>query len=105
MTLPLPVLDTGIATTDVCAVRVTASGTGVTTGYPANTGTYTSFYRSSSLVAGDLDYTAFRVTVTAPDTRIVPVRVRVSYVPRPADDSHGTRSVWVTTVPLTMLVL
>jgi hypothetical protein len=65
--------------TDLCEVRVTVAGRGVDVHYPTNTGSYTSFYRTSGLAAGRTDFMAFRVTTDAMGA--VPLRVRVSFVP------------------------
>ena len=45
----------------ICDVRVTVAGDGVEIGYPENTGTYTSFYRTDQLKPGKRDFTAFTV--------------------------------------------
>ncbi|MET8152806.1 hypothetical protein ACIBSW_09295 [Actinoplanes sp. NPDC049668] len=50
---------------DVCDVQVTLTGKGPTVGYPASTGDFSSFYTADTLAAGNLDYTAFRVTAPA----------------------------------------
>lgn len=57
------------ANVDVCDTQMTisASGSGSlpTFTYPSNTATYSSFYTSSALAAGNLDYVAFKVAVPA----------------------------------------
>jgi hypothetical protein len=69
---------------DVCDVKITASAPGVEVGYPSNTGTYTSFSRSSSLAAGAGDYTAVRVRVPQRHGPVVALRLRMTYVSVPA---------------------
>lgn len=43
------------ATKDVCDVKITVAGPGLTVSYPANTTTYTSLYTNSALATGNLD--------------------------------------------------
>ena len=77
---------------DVCDVQVTASGQGLTTSYPTNTGAFTSLFKSSSLATGNLDFTALHVTVDPTVTSSVPVTLNVSYTVlaagqiKPSDD-------------------
>jgi hypothetical protein len=68
-----------IATLDVCDVRVTVAGPGLTITYPTNTSTYTSFYTASALATGNIDYTAFNVSVPATVTAPVTLTFTVSY--------------------------
>jgi hypothetical protein len=86
------------ATVDVCDVQVTVAGPGLTVTYPANTGTYTSFYTASALATGNIDYTAFNVTVPASVTAPVTLTLTVSYNELPAgqlkkDDDLKTKKV------------
>jgi hypothetical protein len=67
------------ATTDVCDVQVTATGPGLTIGYPTNTATYTSLYTASALADGNIDYTALDITVPGGATTAIPVTMSVSY--------------------------
>ena len=64
---------------DVCDVRVTVSGDGVSVSYPTNTGTYTSLRRSGNLARDDVDYTAFLVRATSATTRYLTLKTEVSY--------------------------
>ncbi|GII24811.1 hypothetical protein [Planosporangium mesophilum] len=67
------------ANNDVCDVRVTASGPGLTVSYPTNTGSYSSLYKSSSLDAGQLDFTALNVSVAPSVTGAVQMALAISY--------------------------
>src|SRR5437867_2100455 len=67
------------ANLDVCNVQVTVTGPGLTVTYPTNTGAYTSFYNASALATGNIDYTAFNVSVPANVTSSVPLSLSVSY--------------------------
>lgn len=51
------------AAADICNVRVTAAGSGLTVTYPTNTSTYTSLSKGDALAAGQTDYAAFKVDV------------------------------------------
>jgi hypothetical protein len=70
--------------TDVCNVRATASGAGLTVSYPSNTGTYSSLYKQDSLAAGHLDYTAFKLTVDPGIDNVLSLKINMSYVERSA---------------------
>jgi hypothetical protein len=50
-------------TGDICDVRATASGVGLSVTYPSNTNSYASLYKQDSLSAGHFDYTAFKLDV------------------------------------------
>jgi hypothetical protein len=68
------------ATDDVCNVKVTAAGTGVTVKYPTNTAGYSSLSKGDSLAAGHLDYAAFNVTLnTSSLLALVPLKLDYSY--------------------------
>ncbi|MEV1289722.1 hypothetical protein [Micromonospora sp. NPDC049679] len=71
------------ANKDICDVKVTVSGPGLTVSYPTNTGTYTSMYINSALATGNIDYTAFNVTVPSSAGGPVPVTLAVSYTQLP----------------------
>jgi len=64
---------------DVCDVQVTASGPGLTVGYPANTGSFASFYTSNGLAKTNIDYTALNLTLGAAVASAVTVTLTVSY--------------------------
>jgi hypothetical protein len=86
------------ANLDVCDVQVTVAGPGLTITYPTNTGTYTSFDPASALATGNIDYTAFNVSVPATVTAPVTLTVTVSYNQLPPgqikkDDDLKTRKV------------
>jgi len=71
------------ATDDVCNVRVTAAGSGVTVRYPTNTATYSSLSKGDSLAAGHLDYAAFNVSLNASTVlALVPLKLEYSYTTR-----------------------
>jgi hypothetical protein len=74
-----------VANKDVCDVKVTASGPGLTVSYPTNTATHSSMYINSALAIGNIDYTAFKVAV-APTTAVgaVKVNVDIAYTKLPA---------------------
>jgi hypothetical protein len=72
-----------LGTGAVCDFRLTADATGVRVGYPANTATYTSFYRDDSLGRLEPDYTALNLTATR--TGSVPLDLHMSYTRRRAD--------------------
>jgi hypothetical protein len=78
-----------LGTETVCDFRLTASGPGVRVGYPANTATYTSFYRDDSLGRLEPDYTALNLTGTRAGT--VPLRLHMSYTHRKADGTCTER--------------
>lgn len=63
----------------ICDVKVTAAADRVTIGYPANTGTYTSFGQSDSLPSRTVDFTAIRVTADVTAPAYVPIAALVSY--------------------------
>jgi len=67
------------ANLDVCNVQVTVTGPGLAVTYPANTSTYTSFYNASALATGNIDYTAFNVSVPATATSSVALTLSVNY--------------------------
>ncbi len=77
------------AKSDICAVEVTVKGDDVAIGYPANTATYASFSRGSTLAEGTVDHTAFRVTAGS-DTRVQWLDVTVTYTELP----DGTLTPW-----------
>jgi hypothetical protein len=64
---------------DVCDVQVTVTGPGLAITYPANTRAYTSFYQASALATGNIDYTAFNVSVPANATGAANLTFTVSY--------------------------
>ena len=70
---------------DVCNVQVTASGSGVTVGYPSNTSTFSSLYTSNGLAKGNLDYTAFNFTVGAGVVGSLAITLKVSYQELPSN--------------------
>ncbi|MEU7901650.1 hypothetical protein [Actinoplanes sp. NPDC049118] len=67
------------ANIDVCDVEVTISGAGPKFSYPASTSNYSSFYTSSALATGAMDYTAFKVAVPASVTSPVKLTLDVVY--------------------------
>jgi hypothetical protein len=68
------------AADDVCDVKVTAAGAGLTINYPANTKTYSSLSKGDSLAAGHVDYVAFNVSVaTSKLVSLNPVTLNYSY--------------------------
>jgi hypothetical protein len=71
----------------VCDFRLTADGPGMLVGYPANTATYTSFYRSDSIGRLEPDYTALNLTGTRAGH--VPLRLHLAYKHRAADGTCG----------------
>jgi hypothetical protein len=82
----------------VCDVRVTVTGPGLAISYPTNTGGYTSFYTASALATGNIDYTAFNVTVPATVTNSLALTLSVSYNQLPPgqikhDDDLKTKKV------------
>jgi hypothetical protein len=82
------------ATGDVCDVRVTAAGAGLTVNYPANTRTYSSLSKGDSLAAGHVDYAAFNVSIAAARTvSLNPVTLNYTYVEKAggASTCTGTR--------------
>lgn len=78
-----------LGTETVCDFRLTADGPGLVVGYPANTATYTSFYRSDSIGRLEPDYTALHLTGTRAGH--VPLRLRMTYKHRAADGSCAGR--------------
>src|SRR3712207_1812320 len=71
-----------LGTETVCDFRLTADGPGMVVGYPANTATYTSFYRSDSIGRLEPDYTALHLTGTR--AGYVPLRLHMTYKHRAA---------------------
>jgi hypothetical protein len=68
------------AADDVCDVKVTASGTGLTINYPTNTKTYSSLSKGDSLAAGHVDYVAFNVSVaTSKTVSLNPITLSYTY--------------------------
>src|SRR2546430_2701717 len=67
------------ANLDVCDVQVTEAGPGLTISSPTNTGAYTSFYTASALATGNIDYTAFKVSVPANVAAPVTLTLNVAY--------------------------
>ncbi|MEV4517370.1 hypothetical protein AB0K00_51505 [Dactylosporangium sp. NPDC049525] len=68
------------ASGDVCDVKVTASGAGLTVNYPANTKTYSSLSKGDSLAAGHVDYVAFNIGVaTSKLVSLNPVTLSYTY--------------------------
>lgn len=67
------------AVKDVCDVRMTLAGTGLTVGYPGNTATFSSLYTSNALAVDNLDYSAFKITVADTVTAPVAAMVTVTY--------------------------
>jgi hypothetical protein len=62
----------------VCDFRLTASSTpAVRIGYPSNTGTFSSFYRSDELGGLRSDYTSIHITAGEPGS--VPLSLHVTY--------------------------
>lgn len=82
------------ATDEVCDVRVTAAGSGVTVKYPTNTGTYSSLSKGDSLAPGHIDYVAFNFSVaTSKLVSLTPVTLSYTYVEKAdgATTCTGTR--------------
>jgi len=74
-----------LAQHDVCNVRVTATGPGLTIGYPTNTSTYSSLYTSNGLAKTNMDYTALDVAVGATVTSSVTVSLTMTWQALPAN--------------------
>ncbi|MET7423249.1 hypothetical protein [Dactylosporangium sp. NPDC005555] len=73
------------AATDICNVKVTASGPGVTVNYPTNTSTYSSLSKGDSLSAGSIDYAAFNMTVTSNTlVSLTPITLNYTYTEKTA---------------------
>jgi hypothetical protein len=72
-----------LGTETVCGFRLTADGPTVDVGYPANTGTYTSFFRNDSLDRLEPDYTALHLTGTRAGP--APLRLHLAYQHRTAN--------------------
>jgi hypothetical protein len=68
---------------DICDAQVTVAGKDVKVLYPSNTKTYTSFSRNDTLAPGWYDYAAVRVTAKAAKTKIIKLKVTISYVQLP----------------------
>jgi len=64
---------------DVCDVRVTANGPGLTIGYPSNTGSFSSLYTSNGLAKTNMDYTALDITVAPTVTAPVTVTLTMTW--------------------------
>ncbi|WP_433218527.1 hypothetical protein ACQP00_12725 [Dactylosporangium sp. CS-047395] len=96
------------ATDDVCNVKVTASGTGVTVKYPTNTATYSSLSKGDSLNQGQVDYAAFQVTMKT-DTllALVPLTLNYSYTVKAdgATSCTGTAKTGSTTATLPVVAV
>jgi hypothetical protein len=63
----------------ICDATVTVDGPGVRIGYPANTGTYSSFSQRAALKPGKLDYTAFTVRPSAAGDPFRQLEATLSY--------------------------
>ena len=78
-----------LGTETVCDFRLTADAPGVDVGYPANTATYTSFYRNASLDRLEPDRTALHLEAHRAGT--LPLRLHMAYTHRAADGTCGTK--------------
>ena len=74
-----------LGTERVCDFRLTADGPALRVGYPANTATYTSFFRSDSIGRLEPDYTALHLTAVR--SGHLPLRLHLAYKHRTADGS------------------
>jgi hypothetical protein len=73
------------STGDICEVRATAGGTGLTVSYPTNTADHSSLYKQDSLKAGHFDYTAFKLAVD-PSVKVAgSLAIKLTY-----SDCNGT---------------
>ena len=78
-----------VAGDDICNVKVTASGVGMTVKYPTNTATYSSLSKGDSLKQGQFDYAAFNVSVnTSTLLGLLPLKLDHTYVVK--DDNATT---------------
>ena len=68
---------------DVCDAKVTVSGKHVDVFYPENTDTYTSFKRNATLAVGHSDYTAFNVTTESEKSKVIKLKVTITYTQLP----------------------
>ncbi|MER7004401.1 hypothetical protein ABT297_15330 [Dactylosporangium sp. NPDC000555] len=94
------------ATDDVCNVRVTASGTGVTVKYPANTATHSSLSRGDSLDKGRLDYAAFNVSLSTSNLlALVPLKLDYSYTAKAGGAASCTGIAYSGSVTATLPVV
>jgi len=82
-------------TGDICDVRATAGGPGLTVSYPANTGDHSSLYKEDKLAAGHFDYTAFKLALDPGTKRPTSLAITLRY-----SDCHGTAKTLNTTAVL-----
>ena len=66
--------------------RLTATSTGASISYPANTATYSSLYGSSDLLSRSTDYAALKITVNNSATGTVTINLHVTY---DLDENNG----------------
>lgn len=94
------------ASDDVCDVKVTASGAGLTINYPANTKTYTSLSKGDTLAAGHVDYAAFNVSVASNKlVSLNPVTITYTYTEKAdgATTCTGTKRTGTQTATLPII--
>jgi len=72
-------------TGDICDVRATASGAGLTVSYPTNTSDHSSLSKQDALTAGHFDYTAFKLALDSDTKLATSLSLKFSY-----SDCHGT---------------
>ncbi|GAA3391818.1 hypothetical protein [Cryptosporangium minutisporangium] len=117
LTAPLPAMLSGqqgwiagtyLADKDLCDVRITGSGPGVSISYPTNTGSYSSFYREGWLADSGLDFSALNVTVSPSVSAPVTVTLTASYIKtatgKAGDACHGSRKTQTITATLPVRV-
>lgn len=68
---------------DVCDAKVTVSAEHVDVFYPSNTETYTSFKQDATLAVGHADYTAFNVTTESDRSKVIKLKVTITYTQLP----------------------
>jgi len=77
------------AKTDAHNFKLTATSSGATIGYPANTASYSSLWGSSDLLSAATDFAALKVTIGAGVTSTVKLSLHVTYDLDKNNDKKG----------------
>jgi hypothetical protein len=96
------------ASVDVTSFQLTADGPrGISISYPENTGSYSSLYKDSTLLADDTDYAAFKVQVgdTVLGNQTIVLRVKYRFGDKGGGNSDGPRGERVSRLEVTLPVV
>jgi len=79
----------------ICGAQLTVEGGDVWIGYPANTGTYTSFSEDDKLKPKEIDYTAFQVRADYDRNEFVPLEATLVYQTCGAHPVKKSKTFWL----------